>query len=210
MPAAYAFWDKLAERYAAQPIADETAYQAKLAETRRRLRPDMAVLEFGCGTGSTALVHAPYVAHIRAVDFSQKMIDIATAKAVAAGIGNVSFERGAIENLDLAPESLDMVLGLSILHLLRDKASVIAKVFAALRPGGYFVTSTACIAEATPLLGFVAPLTNRLGLGSIPYLDVMDSARLITAITDAGFQIEHRWQPNRKSALFLIATKPAD
>jgi ubiquinone/menaquinone biosynthesis C-methylase UbiE len=208
MPAAHAFWDKLAERYAAQPIANETAYQTKLAETRRRLRPDMEVLEFGCGTGSTALAHAPHAAHIRAIDFSQKMIDIATAKAAAAGIGNVSFERGAIESMDLAPESLDMVLGLSILHLLRDKATVIARVFGALRPGGYFITSTICIAEATPLLGLLTPLTNRLGQGLIPYLDVMDSAQLVAALTHAGFHVEHRWQPDRKSALFLVARKP--
>lgn len=208
MIAAHAFWDWIAERYAAQPIADEAAYQVKLAETRRRLRPEMELLEFGCGTGSTALVHAPHVAHIRAVDFSQKMIDIATAKAAAAGITNVSFERGTIESLDLAPESLDMVLGLSILHLLRDKELVIARVFAALKPGGSFVTSTTCVAEATPLFGRLTPLTNRLGF--LPYLDVMDANQLVQAITGAGFHIEHRWQPNRKSALFLIATKPAD
>jgi ubiquinone/menaquinone biosynthesis C-methylase UbiE len=208
MIAAHGFWDRMAERYAAQPIADETAYQTKLAETHRRLRPGMTLFEFGCGTGSTALVHAPHVAHIRAVDFSEKMIGIAQAKAAAAGITNVSFERGTIEDIHLAPESLDMVLGLSILHLLRDKQAVIDKVFRALRPGGYFVSSTICIREANPLLGLATPLTNRLGL--IPYLDVMDSTQLVTVLTSAGFQIGHRWQPDRKSALFLIARKPAD
>src|SRR5215217_1657238 len=59
------FWDNLAERYARQPIADEAAYQTKLDITRSYLHPDMAVLEFGCGTGSTALQHAPHVRHIR-------------------------------------------------------------------------------------------------------------------------------------------------
>jgi ubiquinone/menaquinone biosynthesis C-methylase UbiE len=209
MPAAHVFWDKMAERYAASPIADEAAYQTKLAETRRRLRPDMQLLEIACGTGSTALVHAPHVAHIHAVDFSRKMIDIARAKAAAAGITNVSFEHGAIETLDLAPESLDMVLGLSILHLLRDKEAVIASAFASLKPGGFFVTSTACIAESVPVLGLITPLTNRLGFGPIPYLDVMTSTQLEAAITDAGFHIDHRWRPYRKAAHFLIAVKPA-
>jgi Cyclopropane fatty acid synthase and related methyltransferases len=69
-----AFWNNIADRYAADPIADEAAYQAKLAETRRHFRPDMELFEFGCGTGSTALVHAPYVRHIHAVDFSQRML----------------------------------------------------------------------------------------------------------------------------------------
>lgn len=207
MAAAHEFWDKMAARYAAQPIADETAYQTKLAETRARLRPDMDLLELGCGTGSTALVHAPHVGHIRAVDFSARMISIAQAKADAAGISNVSFEQAAVETIKLDPASLDMVLALSLLHLLRNKHAVIAEVFRALKPGGCFVSSTTCIREATPLLGWVTPLTNRLGL--IPYLDVMTSDQLVEALTDVGFVIEHRWQPSPKAALFLIARKPA-
>lgn len=206
MAAAYEFWDKMAARYAAQPIADESAYQRKLRETRARLRPDMDLLELGCGTGSTALVHAPHVRHIRAVDFSEAMISIARAKADAAGISNVDFEQAAVEGLALAPASLDMVLALSLLHLLRNKRAVIAEVFRALRPGGLFVTSTTCIRETMPLLGWVSPLTNRLGL--VPYLDPMNSAELVAALTDAGFIIEHRWQPSRKAALFVIACKP--
>lgn len=204
--AASTFWNAIASRYAAQPVADENAYQVKLAETRRRLRPDMELFEFGCGTGSTAVIHAPYVRHIRAVDFSTRMLDFARTRAAEAGIGNITFEQGDIESIELAPESLDMVLGLSILHLLRDKEAVIAKVFAALRPGGFFVSSTACIREATPLLGWITPLTNRLGL--LPYLDVMDATELTGAIAAAGFAIEHRWRPDAKSALFVIARKP--
>ncbi len=58
------FWDKIAERYSKRPIVDEAAYQKKLQVTREYFRPDMEVLEFGCGTGSTAITHAPYVKHI--------------------------------------------------------------------------------------------------------------------------------------------------
>ena len=59
------FWDRHAERYAKSPVADEASYQKKLQVTREYLRPDMEILEFGCGTGSTAITHAPYVKHIR-------------------------------------------------------------------------------------------------------------------------------------------------
>ena len=69
------FWDKIAEKYSKQPIADEAAYQKKLAVTRDYFRPDMEVLEIGCGTGSTAILHTPYVKHIRAIDFSANMSD---------------------------------------------------------------------------------------------------------------------------------------
>lgn len=209
MPQSAAFWDRTADRYAASPIANEAAYQTKLAATQRLLRPDMDIFEFGCGTGSTALLHAPHVRHIRAVDFSSRMIEIAKGKAQKAGIDNVSFEQGAIETIDLAPQSLDMVLALSVLHLLRKKEAAIAKVFAALKPGGYFVSSTACVREMVPALSLITPITNRFNFGLLPYLDMMNSGQLRRAITDAGFAIEHQWQPNRKSALFVIARKPA-
>lgn len=205
-----AFWNRRADRYAAEPIADESAYQTKLAATRRLLRPDMDLFEFGCGTGSTALLHAPHVRHIRAVDFSARMIDIARGKAEKAGIDNVTFEQGAIETVSIAPQSLDMVLALSVLHLLPNKEDAIARTFAALKPGGYFVSSTACVREMVPALALLTPLTNRLNLPFMPYLDAMTSPQLANAIINAGFVIEHQWQPNRKAAVFVIARKPAE
>ena len=41
------FWDKTAEKYSKQPIADEAAYQKKLQVTQQYLKPNMEVLEFG-------------------------------------------------------------------------------------------------------------------------------------------------------------------
>ena len=81
------FWDRIADRYSKQPIADEAAYEKKLRITREYFRPDMEVLEIGCGTGSTAIVHAPYVKHIQAIDLSSKMIEIAHAKAGGVLVG---------------------------------------------------------------------------------------------------------------------------
>lgn len=57
------FWDKIATRYSKKPVADEAAYQKKLQITQEYFRPDMEVLEIGCGTGSTAITHAPHVKH---------------------------------------------------------------------------------------------------------------------------------------------------
>jgi len=77
------FWDKIAERYSRQPVADEAAYQKKLQVTREYLKPDMEVLEFGCGTGSTAIAHAPYVKHIRRSSYTViRLTNIAYSKSV--------------------------------------------------------------------------------------------------------------------------------
>ena len=78
------FWDRIAKRYAKKPVGNEAAYQRKLAKTREYFRPGMEVLEIGCGTGSTAIAHAPYVRRIRATDISDAMIEIAKGKAKRA------------------------------------------------------------------------------------------------------------------------------
>ena len=197
------FWDKLAERYASQPIADEAAYQRKLQITRDYLRPDMDVLEFGCGTGGTAILHAPHVRHITAIDFSASMLAIARRKAAEAGVGNLSFEQADITSFAAPQGSFDVILGLSILHLLADKDAVIAKVFRLLKPGGVFISSTTCVGDTMGLFKLIAPLGKALGL--LPQLDVMTTAELVASLTGAGFAIEQQWQPGRGKAVFIVA-----
>lgn len=154
------FWDKIADRYLKQPIADVAAYEKKLQVTQEYFQPDMEVLEIGCGTGSTAIVHAPYVKHIRAIDFSANMIDIAQTRAAAQNISNLTFEQSSIDELDIPDQSLDAILGLSILHLLEDKEAAIAKVFDMLKPGGIFVTSTVCLGDQMAWFKWIAPSAN--------------------------------------------------
>lgn len=200
------FWDKVAEKYSKQPIADEAAYQKKLEVTRNYFRSDMDVLEIGCGTGSTAILHAPYVKHIRAIDFSASMIAIAQAKADAQNIQNVTFEQATIEDLDIPDQSLDAVLGLSILHLLRDKEGAIARVYQMLKSGGVFVTSTVCIGNTMSWFKLIAPIGRFLGI--FPFVAVFTTEELETSLTDAGFELDYQWQPDKGKAVFVVAKKP--
>jgi ubiquinone/menaquinone biosynthesis C-methylase UbiE len=199
------FWDRIAERYSKRPVADEAAYQNKLQVTREYFRPDMEVLEFGCGTGSTAITHAPHVKHIQAIDISSKMIEIAQGKADAEDIENVTFKRSTIEEFSVPDQALDAVLGLSILHLLENKEEVIAKVHRMLKPGGIFVTSTACIGDMMKFFKFVAPIGKFLGL--MPLVKVFTKRELEDSLTDAGFQIDYQWQPGKNKAVFIVAKK---
>lgn len=207
MAEASRFWDRLADKYARQPIADEEAYRTKLKVTQGYFRPDMDVLEFGCGTGGTAIIHAPFVRHITAIDFSEGMLEIARGKARDAGVANVTFERADIGDLAAEEGRYDAVLGLSILHLLADKQAVIAKVFRMLRPGGYFVSSTTCLGDTMAFFKFIAPIGK--ALGALPQLDVMTSAELVQSLSSAGFEIVHQWQPGKGKAVFIVAQKPA-
>jgi len=158
------FWDRKAERYSARPISDEDAYEEKLRITSEYLGPEMRVLEFGCGTGSTALIHAPSVRQIHAIDVSKNMIKIARTKASAMDIRNVTFACTAIEDLELRDGSFDAVLGLNILHLLGNWREVLVQVNRFLKPGGVFVSSTFCIGDSMNFLRWILPIGTLVGL----------------------------------------------
>ncbi len=200
------FWHKIAERYSKHPIADEAAYQKKLQVTREYFKPDLEVLEFGCGTGATAITHAPYVKHIRAIDISSKMIEIAQGKAEAKNIKNVTFEQLTIEQLTVSDETLDVVLGLSILHLLENKEEVIAKVHKMLKPGGIFVTSTPGLGDTMKWFKVIAPIGKFFGLMP-PLVKVFTTKELEDSLTDAGLAIDYQWQPSKGKAVFIVAKK---
>ncbi len=201
------FWDKIAERYSKRPVADEAAYQKKLQVTREYFRPDTEVLEFGCGTGSTAISHSPHVRHIQAIDISSKMIEIARGKADQENVDNVTFEQSTIEQIRVPDQSLEAVLGLSILHLLDNKEEAIAKVHRMLKPGGVFVTSTTCIGDTMRFFKVIVPVGMFLGL--MPLVKVFTTEDLVTCLTDAGFEIGYQWQPGKGKAVFIVAKKTA-
>lgn len=203
------FWDKAANKYSMSKISDEASYQRKLTETRLCLNPNMHVVEFGCGTGTTAIHHAPFVKSIEAIDISENMLAIARARALDAGVANLTFTKGTLTELNAASESIDAVLGLNVLHLMPDWLASLGEVARILRPGGVFVSSTACIGQSPlRLIKLFAPLGTRLGL--MPDVYVIKEAELVAAIVDAGFNIETRWHHGGIArTVFLIARKPA-
>ena len=198
------FWDRIARRYAKRPVGDEAAYQRKLALTRDYLRPDMDVLEIGCGTGSTAIAHAPHVRHIRATDISDRMIEIANGKASAAGVDNLTFEAISVEDLDVEGESVDAVLALNLLHLLEDRDAAIARIHVMLKPGGIFVSNTVCLGDSMRWFRYVGPVGRWLGL--FPLVRIFTRDELQKSLASAGFAIEHAWQPDKR-VVFIIARK---
>jgi len=199
------FWDRHAKGYAKRPVADATAYQRKLKLTQDYLSPDMEVLELGCGTGTTALIHAPFVKHITGIDISRNMLEIARAKAETGKVKNVTFQQSSIDNLETSDSSYDVVMGHSILHLLENKEAVIARVHRMLKPGGVFVSSTACLGCRVPVLRAILPVGRFLGL--LPLVEFFTAEELENDLMDAGFRIDHRWQPGKGKAVFIVAKK---
>ncbi|WP_020592546.1 class I SAM-dependent methyltransferase [Kiloniella laminariae] len=199
------FWDKIAVKYSKRPVGNEAAYQQKLQKSREYFRSDMEVLEIGCGTGTTALSHAPFVKHIRATDISSEMLKIARDKAKAQNIKNVTFEQSDIDHLTVPDQSLDAALALSLLHLVENKEDVIKRVYKMLKPGGYFITSTVCLGDNMKYFKLIAPIGKFFRL--MPLLKIFSAKEMETALTDAGFEIDHLWQPEKAVSIFIIARK---
>ena len=114
------FWDKIAPRYAKDKIKDFESYERKLKITQEHFSKEMNVLEIGCGTGMTAVIHSPFVNHYHATDISSGMIEIAKNRAKENQIDNISFEVSDISNLSAKDDSMDAVLAMSVLHLLEN------------------------------------------------------------------------------------------
>jgi arsenite methyltransferase len=117
---------------------------------RAHLRPHHTVLEIGCGTGSLALRLAPSAAEVHGLDISREMVRIARDKATAEGAVNVHFHEGAFdETFDLfGTDGVDGLCAFSVLHLMKDRPGALRRMFSMLRPGGFLVASTVCLAES--------------------------------------------------------------
>ena len=198
-------WDRIAERYSRKPVPDQAVYQRKLEITRTYLRPDMDLLEIGCGTGSTAIAHAPYVRRVRATDLSPRMIEIARDKVAAAGMDNVACEVAGADAVEAPDASVDAVLALSLLHLVIDRDATLARIHRMLKPDGLLVASTPCLDDFARWFRLVGPLGRRLGL--IPGVRSFTRLELEASLEAAGFSLADAWQPSPTTGVFHIAIK---
>jgi ubiquinone/menaquinone biosynthesis C-methylase UbiE len=200
------FWDWIANRYSRQTVGDDASYRKKLTVSQQYFDTESRVLEFGCGTGSTAIHHAPAVGHIHAIDTSFKMLSIAEAKAKTAALKNISFEQTSLPELNSPNESWDTILAMSILHLVDNKETEIERVFELLKPGGVFISSTICIGDGGIGFKLLAPIFKWIPL--LPAISVFSQQQLISSIESAGFTTEYNWQPGNDKAVFVVARKP--
>ncbi|MEO9469751.1 methyltransferase domain-containing protein [Parasphingorhabdus sp.] len=201
------FWNKIAEGYANSKIRDERAYEKKLKLTQNLFPSNAEVLEIACGTGTTALRHAPHVAQYLATDISSGMLEIARKKAEDQGVSNVTFSEQDIGMACWPSAQYDAVLAMSILHLLPDRSAGLAKIRDTLKPGGRFISSTVCLGN----MAFFFPLliSAMKLIGKAPkVVDSLTHEELAAAITEAGFIIEDHHRMSKAKVAFIVARKP--
>ncbi|KAK8919584.1 hypothetical protein H634G_03169 [Metarhizium anisopliae BRIP 53293] len=206
------FWDRSAAAYSQSKVSDERGYQRTLAATRSYLGPGDRVLELGCGTGSAAFVLAPCVASYLATDLSPEMIKIANEKRgsnpdVAPGL---AFHAATAEDVARSSRArFDAVLAYNYLHLVRDPWATVAAIRDVLGDGGVFVSKTACVGAANPLLRWVV-LPAMQAVGRAPHVNKFTGAELKRRIREAGFEIlaeEVHASKGDDGRLFIVARR---
>lgn len=200
-----AFWDRIAPRYARQPISNMDAYEATLARVKTYLSDRQSVLELGCGTGSTALILAPFAKEYEGTDISGGMIDIALEKAWSASIPNVSFRRAGIDPAEHRGKTPDTVLAFNLLHLVPDAEATLAMVHDLLPEGGLFISKTPCIGARW----YYRPLVRAMQfVGKAPFVRFLKVSELDHMMVAAGFEIvETGLYPPATPSRFLVARK---
>lgn len=98
----------------------------------------MKVLDLGCGPGDVSLLAAELVGEtgqVLGVDANPPILELARARAQAAGLNNVSFQAGNINELTL-DQDYDAIIGRLILLYLPERVALLRRLLAHLRPGG--------------------------------------------------------------------------
>jgi arsenite methyltransferase len=169
------------------------------------------VLDLGSGAGADVLISARRVGETGkaiGLDMTDEMLELARANAAEAGVQNVEFVKGYIEEIPLADGSVDVVISNCVINLAADKRRVLAETARVLKPAGRFAVSDviadpdmddATRADMQQWTGCVAGALTRA-----EFEDALTAAGLI----DIEINETHRVHEHAMSAI-VRARKPA-
>jgi arsenite methyltransferase len=169
------------------------------------------VLDLGSGAGADVLISARRVGETGkaiGLDMTDEMLELARVNAAEAGVGNVEFVKGYIEDIPLADGTVDVVISNCVINLAADKRKVLAEAARVLKPGGRFAVSDV-IADQDMDEATRADMQQWTGciagaLTEVEFRDALGDAGL----TDIEIRETHRVHEHATSAI-VRARKPA-
>lgn len=203
------FWDKRAERYEQSISSHDQQYDQRMAHLRSLIQPTDQLLDFGCASGEIALDLAANVKSIDAIDLSKEMISLAKTKAAQRNIQNACFLHASISEERLEAESYDVVLGLNVLHLIRERRETLQRIYALLKPGGRLLLEIPCLAEFSWFKRTAIGAAS--GIGWAPYVYAYSFGEAEEELKSLGFEVlgtNNSTQPEPRAS--IAAIKPTE
>ena len=198
------------------------------------LKAGETVLDLGSGGGIDVLLSAKRVGptgKAYGLDMTDDMLNLARENQRKAGIDNVEFLKGEIENIPLPDNSVDVIISNCVINLSADKDRVLREAFRVLKPGGRFAVSdivtrgevpadvrknvllwVGCIAGALQDTEYVAKLTAA-GFGRIEIEPTrvysIEDARMFLLGQDIDVEALAPQVEGKFISAFVRAVKPA-
>ena len=149
------------------------------------LKPGEIVLDLGSGGGIDVLLSAKRVGptgKAYGLDMTDEMLALARGNQKKAGVENVEFLKGEIENIPLPDASVDVIISNCVINLSANKDRVISEAFRVLKPGGRFAVSDVVVRGEVP-----PEIRHNVELWVGCIAGAMQEAEYIQKLTQAGF-----------------------
>jgi SAM-dependent methyltransferase len=150
------------------------------------LKEGEVVLDLGSGGGIDVLLSARRVGptgKAYGLDMTDDMLALAKRNAAEAGVRNVEFLRGRIEEIPLPDNSVDVIISNCVINLSGDKATVLEEAFRVLKPGGRFAVSDVVVQGELPS---DVKQSMELWIGCVA--GALSDSEFASLLTKAGFE----------------------